>query len=59
MQGLVFSLRYMLATIITPLAYLAAGPLADQVFEPLMADGGAQVRSSVACWAPGRAGASA
>jgi DHA3 family macrolide efflux protein-like MFS transporter len=40
-QGRVFSLRYMLATIITPLAYLAAGPLADQVFEPLMADGGA------------------
>jgi DHA3 family macrolide efflux protein-like MFS transporter len=40
-QGRVFSLRSMLATIITPLAYLAAGPLADQVFEPLMADGGA------------------
>jgi MFS family permease len=40
-QGRVFSLRYMLATIITPLAYLAAGPLADRVFEPLMAEGGA------------------
>ena len=40
-QGRVFSLRYMLATIITPLAYLAAGPLADQVFEPLMQEGGA------------------
>jgi DHA3 family macrolide efflux protein-like MFS transporter len=40
-QGRVFSLRYMLATIITPLAYLAAGPLADQVFEPLMREGGA------------------
>jgi len=40
-QGRVFSLRYMLATIITPLAYLTAGPLADQVFEPLMSKGGA------------------
>jgi DHA3 family macrolide efflux protein-like MFS transporter len=40
-QGRVFSLRYMLATIITPLAYVAAGPLADQVFEPLMLEGGA------------------
>lgn len=40
-QGRVFSLRYMLATIITPLAYLAAGPLADQVFEPLLLEGGA------------------
>jgi MFS family permease len=39
-QGRVFSLRYMLATIITPLAYLCAGPLADQVFEPLMREGG-------------------
>jgi DHA3 family macrolide efflux protein-like MFS transporter len=25
----------------TPLAYLTAGPLADQVFEPLMREGGA------------------
>jgi DHA3 family macrolide efflux protein-like MFS transporter len=40
-QGRVFSLRYMVATIITPLAYLAAGPLTDQVFEPLMREGGA------------------
>jgi DHA3 family macrolide efflux protein-like MFS transporter len=40
-QGRVFSLRYMLATIITPLAYLVVGPLADQVFEPLMLEGGA------------------
>lgn len=40
-QGRVFSLRYMLATIITPLAYLTAGPLADRVFEPLMQEGGA------------------
>jgi MFS family permease len=40
-QGRVFSMRLMLATVITPLAYLAAGPLADQVFEPLMQEGGA------------------
>jgi len=44
-QGRVFSLRFMLATIITPLAYLAAGPLADQVFEPLMREGGALART--------------
>ena len=46
-QGRVFSLRYMLATIITPLAYLVSGPLADQVFEPLMGDGGALARSAI------------
>jgi DHA3 family macrolide efflux protein-like MFS transporter len=28
-----------------PLAYLAAGPLADQVFEPLMDEGGALANS--------------
>jgi len=40
-QGRVFSLRYMLATLITPLAYLSAGPLADRVFGPLMMENGA------------------
>ena len=40
-QGRVFSLRYMVVTIVSPLAYLAAGPLADRVFEPLMQEGGA------------------
>jgi DHA3 family macrolide efflux protein-like MFS transporter len=44
-QGRVFSLRYMLATLITPLAYLVAGPLADRVFEPLMQEGGALART--------------
>jgi len=44
-QGRVFSLRYMLASVITPLAYLTAGPLADRVFEPLMEDGGALART--------------
>jgi DHA3 family macrolide efflux protein-like MFS transporter len=46
-QGRVFSLRYMLATIITPLAYLVAGPLADQVFEPLMLEGGALANTAL------------
>jgi len=46
-QGRVFSLRMMLATVITPLAYLSAGPLADQVFEPLMAEGGALANTAL------------
>jgi len=41
MQGRVFSLRRMLASLVSPLAILAAGPLADRVFEPLMAEEGA------------------
>ncbi len=36
MQGRVFSLRRTLAQCSLPAAYLAAGPLADFVFEPLM-----------------------
>lgn len=44
-QGRVFSLRYMVATIVSPLAYLTAGPLADWVFEPLMEDGGTLART--------------
>jgi len=39
-QGRVFSLRYVVATIISPLAYLTVGPLVDYVFEPLMREGG-------------------
>ncbi|MEH2191211.1 MAG: MFS transporter [Nostoc sp.] len=39
-QGRVFAMRTMLAWASTPLAYLMAGPLADQVFEPLLAVGG-------------------
>jgi MFS family permease len=45
MQGRVFSLRRMLASLVSPLAILAAGPLADRVFEPLMAEGGALAHS--------------
>ncbi|HEY75568.1 MAG TPA: MFS transporter [Thermoflexia bacterium] len=39
-QGRVFAVRRMVAWASLPLAYLAAGPLADRVFEPLMAEGG-------------------
>lgn len=37
LQGRVFSIRDMLAIGATPLAFLLAGPLADSLFEPLMA----------------------
>lgn len=40
-QGRVFALRRMIASGVSPIAILAAGPLADGVFEPLMADDGA------------------
>ena len=39
-QGRVFAVRRMIAWASLPLAYLMAGPLADQVFEPLLAEGG-------------------
>lgn len=40
-QGRVFAVRRMIARIAIPLAYLLAGPLADNIFEPMLADGGA------------------
>jgi len=40
-QGRVFATRTMIATSMMPLAYLLSGLLADGVFEPLMAPGGA------------------
>jgi DHA3 family macrolide efflux protein-like MFS transporter len=40
-QGRVFAIRGMIATAISPLAFLIAGPLADYVFGPLMAPDGA------------------
>jgi len=40
LQGRVFSIRRMIATATLPLGFLVSGPLADYVFEPLMADGG-------------------
>jgi hypothetical protein len=39
-QGRVFAIRWMLALSTTPLAYLLAGPLAERVFEPLVAASG-------------------
>lgn len=40
-QGRVFAMRRLVAASLSPLAFLAAGPLADYVFEPLLAPGGA------------------
>ena len=40
-QGRVFSIRRVIATVTLPLSLLLAGPLADYVFEPLLAEGGA------------------
>ena len=39
-QGRIFSIRAMIAFSIIPIANIAAGLLADKVFEPLMAEGG-------------------
>jgi MFS transporter, DHA3 family, macrolide efflux protein len=41
LQGRVFAMRRMVAWSTLPLAYLVAGPLADRVFEPLLAPDGA------------------
>jgi len=41
MQGRIFSLRRMVAQAAFPLGILLSGPLADRVFEPLLAPGGA------------------
>lgn len=40
-QGRVFGTRRLIAWLVTPLAALMAGPLADRVFEPAMRAGGA------------------
>lgn len=40
-QGKVFAARRMIAWLVNPLAAVIAGPLADQVMEPAMRDGGA------------------
>jgi hypothetical protein len=45
MQGRVFAIRQMVATSSLPLATLVVGPLADDVFEPLLAPGGALAAS--------------
>lgn len=56
-QGRVFSIRSMISRSMMPLAFLLAGPLADQVFEPLLREGGALASSWVGTLAgvgPGR-----
>lgn len=40
-QGRVFAARQMIASVTSPLAYVIAGPLAEKIFEPGMAPGGA------------------
>lgn len=40
-QGRVFATRSMISGSMTPLAFLLAGPLADQIFNPMMLPGGA------------------
>ena len=45
LQGRVFAMRLMIGWSTLPLAYAIAGPLADRVFEPAMAEGGALASS--------------
>ena len=40
LQGRVFAMRRMVALSVVPLAYVTAGPVADTLFEPLLAVGG-------------------
>jgi DHA3 family macrolide efflux protein-like MFS transporter len=40
-QGRVFSIRSMISRSMMPIAFLLSGPLADRIFNPLMAEGGA------------------
>jgi MFS family permease len=40
LQGRISSVRMTVAQSMVPIAYILVGPLADNVFEPLMADGG-------------------
>ena len=47
-QGRVFAIRAMIAYLIIPLANLTAGLLADNIFEPLMQEGGALSESFLA-----------
>jgi hypothetical protein len=55
-QGRVFSIRRMIATLSLPLAYLLAGPLAQRIFEPVIASETAFARAaeSLVGHGPGR-----
>ncbi len=55
-QGRVFAIRRMITWSVMPIAYLAAGPLADGIFEPLMAADGPLAGSigSIIGTGPGR-----
>ncbi|HVR33617.1 MAG TPA: MFS transporter [Acidimicrobiia bacterium] len=52
-QGRVFSTRRMVAQIATPIAFVSAGPLADNVFEPLLMPDGALADSLGQIWDTG------
>lgn len=45
LQGRVFSLRSMVSTSLTPIAIVLAGPVAEKIFQPLMAKDGALAES--------------
>lgn len=54
LQGRVFSARRMIASSVTPIAFVAAGPVADGIFEPLLMPGGALADTVVGeVWATG------
>lgn len=53
LQGRVFAVRQVSAIVASPVAYLLAGPLADRVFEPALADGGGVLAGLVGS-GPGR-----
>ena len=52
-QGRVFSTRRMVAQIATPIGFVAAGPMADGVFEPLLMPDGALADSVGRIWDTG------
>lgn len=52
-QGRVFSTRRMVAQMATPVAFVAAGPVADNVFEPLLMPGGPLASSLGGVWDTG------
>lgn len=47
-QGRVFAMRGMLSQAMMPIAFIVAGPLADQLFEPWLMEGGALANTAVA-----------